>query len=99
MHFVREKRDKPPGRRFHLGKRLSDKREKAYSSGYSRSVSVSAGWPASRRVELRRGDGIEKDRLIRPSGRARAMALVAVGFQEWGGPVLVCLEAPAKSFV
>jgi hypothetical protein len=28
MHFVREKRDKPPGRRFHAGKRLSEKREK-----------------------------------------------------------------------
>ena len=45
MHFVREKRDKPPGRRFHVGKRLSekrDKREKTYSPGYSFSVSVSA---------------------------------------------------------
>jgi hypothetical protein len=28
MHFVREKRDKPPGRGFHAGKRLSDKRDK-----------------------------------------------------------------------
>ena len=41
----------------------------------------------------------EKDRLIRPSGRARARVLVAVWFQEWGVPVLVSLEAPAKSFV
>jgi hypothetical protein len=35
MHFVREKRYKPPGRRFHAGKRLSekrDKREKTYSA-------------------------------------------------------------------
>jgi hypothetical protein len=32
MHFVREKRDKPPGRRFHAGKRLSDKREKREKS-------------------------------------------------------------------
>jgi hypothetical protein len=28
MHFVREKRDKPPGRRFHAEKRLSEKRDK-----------------------------------------------------------------------
>ncbi len=41
----------------------------------------------------------EKDRWIRPSGRARARALVAVWFQEWGVPVLVSLEVPAKSFV
>src|ERR1700684_2830966 len=27
MHFVREKRDKPPGWRFHAGKRLSEKRD------------------------------------------------------------------------
>jgi sulfur transfer complex TusBCD TusB component (DsrH family) len=31
MHFVREKRDKPPGRRFHAGKRLSEKRDKTYT--------------------------------------------------------------------
>lgn len=45
MHFVREKRDKPPGRRFHSGKRLSekrDKREKTYPPGYSFFVSASA---------------------------------------------------------
>jgi predicted esterase len=39
MHFVREKRDKPPGRRFHAEKRLSkkrDKREKMSSSGFRR---------------------------------------------------------------
>ena len=41
----------------------------------------------------------EKDRWIRPSGRARARALVAVWFQEWGVPVLVSLEVRAKSFV
>ncbi len=41
----------------------------------------------------------EKDRWIRPSGRVLARALVAVWFQEWGVPVLVSLEAPAKSFV
>jgi hypothetical protein len=37
MHFVREKRDKPPGWRFHAGKRLSekrDKREKTNSAAY-----------------------------------------------------------------
>jgi hypothetical protein len=29
MHFVREKRDKRPGWRFHAGKRLSEEREKS----------------------------------------------------------------------
>jgi hypothetical protein len=56
---VREKRDKALGRRFHAGKKLSekrDKREKTYSSGYSFSVSVSAVcycWTANQRVERR----------------------------------------------
>ena len=36
MHFVREKRDKPPGRRFHAGKRLSDKRDKPPDGGRHR---------------------------------------------------------------
>jgi hypothetical protein len=43
--------------------------------------------------------GDEKDRLIRPLGRARARALVAVWFQECGVPVLASFEVPAKSFV
>src|ERR1700723_384323 len=45
MHYLREKRDKPPGQRFHAGKRLSekrDKREKTYPPSYSFSVCASA---------------------------------------------------------
>ena len=41
MHFVREKRDKPPGWRFHAGKRLSDKRDK-------REKSPDGGWHRER---------------------------------------------------
>jgi hypothetical protein len=62
MHFVREKRDKPPRLALSFGKRLSDKREKTYSSGYSSlSVSVSAvsvlgGRPEGRASKMRRQD-------------------------------------------
>jgi hypothetical protein len=34
MHFMRGKRDRPPGRRFSCRKKMSEKRDKAYSPGY-----------------------------------------------------------------